>query len=176
MRAHLISYSWVSLSLPHNDDGIQWFLRAVWPTVLSRRPDARLRIIGRDIRPDLQALAAGLSDTVSVEGYVEDLSDALGRSAAMLNPAVRVGCQAQGDRGTRARGARGFTPVGAEGIGHGPGTGVLVAQEPAAIAELMCSLTDVNYNATVSADASAHFAATYAREAVFSTYDTAFGA
>ena len=52
----------------------------------------------------------------------------------------------------------------------------LVAQEPAAIAELMCSLTDVNYNATVSADASAHFAATYAREAVFSTYDTAFGA
>ena len=165
------------LSLPHNDDGIQWFLRAVWPTVLSRRPDARLRIIGRDIRPDLQALAAGLSDTVSVEGYVEDLSEALGRSAAMLNP-LRFGSGVK-LKVIEALG-RGVpvvsTPVGAEGIGHGPGTGVLVAQEPAAIAELLCSLTDVNYNATVSADASAHFAATYAREAVFSTYDIAFGA
>lgn len=165
------------LSLPHNDDGIQWFLRAVWPTVLSRLPDARLRIIGRDIRPDLQALAAGLSDTVSVEGYVEDLSEALGRSAAMLNP-LRFGSGVK-LKVIEALG-RGVpvvsTPVGAEGIGHGPGTGVLVAQEPADITELLCSLTDQDYNGAVSADAAAHFAATYARDAVFETYDAAFGA
>jgi len=165
------------LSLPHNDDGIRWFLRSVWPSVLSRLPDARLRVIGRDIRPELQALAAGLADTVSVDGYVADLSDALGRAAAMINPlrfgsGVKLKVIESLGRGVPVV----STPIGAEGIGHGPSTGVLVAQDPAEITDLMCSLTDQNYNAQVSADALAHFSSTYARDAVFHTYDAAFGA
>ena len=39
------------LGLPHNDDGLRWFLTSVWPVVLGKRPDARLRVIGREARP-----------------------------------------------------------------------------------------------------------------------------
>ena len=164
------------LSLPHNDDGIQWFLRAVWPAVLSRLPDARLRIIGRDIRPDLKTLTAGLTDTVSVDGYVPDLSESLGRAAALINP-LRFGSGVK-LKVIEALG-RGVpvvsTPVGAEGIANGPGTGVLVGQEPTDIADLLVALTDPEHNAQVSADSLAHFSTTYTRSAVFDTYDRAFG-
>lgn len=164
------------LSLPHNDDGVRWFLRSVWPTVLSRLPDARLRIIGRDILPDLKTLTAGLTDTVSVDGYVADLTDALSRAAALINP-LRFGS------GVKLKVVEALgravpvvsTPVGAEGITNGPGTGVLVGQDPAGITDLLCALTDPEYNAQVSADALAHFDRTYSRQAVFETYDSAFG-
>jgi hypothetical protein len=66
------------------------------------------------------------------------------------------------------------TPVGAEGIASGPGSGVLVGGEPAEIADLLCSLTDPARNAEASAEARSHFLATYSRQAVFEAYDAAF--
>jgi glycosyltransferase involved in cell wall biosynthesis len=66
------------------------------------------------------------------------------------------------------------TPVGAEGIASGPGSGVLVGRTPAEIADLLCTLTDPVRNAEVSAEARKHFYATYSRQAVFDAYDGAF--
>ncbi|PRC52936.1 glycosyl transferase family 1, partial [Mycobacterium sp. ITM-2017-0098] len=58
------------LSLPHNDDGLWFFLNEVWPTVLARTPDAHLNVIGREVSPRLTALAGKYHDSVTVSGYV----------------------------------------------------------------------------------------------------------
>lgn len=164
------------LSLPHNDDGLRSFLRTVWPLVLDRLPGAQLRVIGREARPELLELASTLSASVTVEGYVADLGDALAGVAALVNP-LRFGS------GIKLKVIEALsralpvvsTPVGAEGIASGPGTGILVATEPAELAELLCSLTDPAHNAELSDQARGHFAASYSRAAVFSAYDSAFG-
>lgn len=164
------------LSLAHNDDGLRSFLRTTWPQILERLPDARLRVIGREARPELSALAATLRDSVDVEGYVTDLGEALGGSAALVNP-IRFGS------GIKLKVIEALgralpvvsTPVGAEGIASGPGTGVLVGSEPGELADLVCSLTDPAHNAEISAQAHDHFNAKYSRAAVFAAYDDAFG-
>jgi glycosyltransferase involved in cell wall biosynthesis len=164
------------LSLPHNDDGLRSFLRKAWPQIVERLPGARLRVIGREARPELSELAATLRDSVDVEGYVTDLGDALGGAAALVNP-VRFGS------GIKLKVVEALsralpvvsTPIGAEGIASGPGTGVLVGTEAAEFADLLCSLTDPAYNAEISAEAREHFLSTYSRSAVFAAYDEAFG-
>jgi glycosyltransferase involved in cell wall biosynthesis len=163
------------LSLAHNDDGVRWFLRSVWPIVLSGLPDARLRIIGRHAGSEVQALAAGLGGSVSVDGFVPDLGDALSRAAALVNP-LRFGS------GIKLKVIEALgralpvvsTGIGAEGIASGPSSGILVGDEPADIANLLCSLTDPGRNAEMSTAAQTHFHETYSRQAVFTAYDTAF--
>lgn len=163
------------LSLPHNDDGLRWFLKDVWPLVLTRLPDARLRVIGREPQPALLRLTDTLTDSVSVEGFVPDLTDALGSAAAMINP-LRFGS------GIKLKVIEALacalpvvsTPVGAEGIDSGAGTGVLVGQTPEEFADLLASVVEPARNAQLSADAHAHFAQTYSRPAVFEAYDEAF--
>ena len=165
------------LSLPHNDDGLRSFLATVWPLILTRLPGARLRVIGREARPELVELAATFPDSVVIEGYVADLGEALGGVTALVNP-LRFGS------GIKLKVIEALgralpvvsTPVGAEGIDSGPGTGVLVGTEPERLAELLTSLTDPVYNSEVSGQARAHFAASYSATAVFSAYDEAFGA
>ncbi|MFY9337068.1 MAG: glycosyltransferase family 4 protein, partial [Mycobacterium sp.] len=163
------------LSLPHNDDGLRWFLTAVWPVLLQRLPAARLRVIGREVRPGVLALAESLGPSVSVDGYVADLSAALGGAAGLVNP-LRFGSGIK----LKVIDALGrhlpvvSTAVGAEGIASGPGTGVLVADEPAGFAELLYQLTDPVRNADLSEQAAGHFQRTYSRSAVFDRYDLAF--
>ena len=163
------------LSLPHNDDGLRWFLREVWPLVLNRLPSARLRVIGRHAGPEVLAVVAQLGGSVSIDGYVPDLGDALGQAAAMVNP-LRFGS------GIKLKVIEALgralpvvsTEVGAEGIACGPGSGVMVAKDGAQIAELLCSTTDPDRNAELSAEARQHFLTTYSRQAVFDVYDRAF--
>jgi glycosyltransferase involved in cell wall biosynthesis len=163
------------LSLPHNDDGLQSFLRTVWPLVLTKMPDAHLRVIGRDATSGLLELAAEIWNSVTIEGYVPDLNDALDQAAALVNP-LRFGSGIK----LKVFEALGrslpvvSTEVGAEGIESGPGTGVLIANEPAETADLLCALTSVERNAEASNEARAHFASAYSRQAVFRVYDSAF--
>ncbi|MCH9699943.1 MAG: glycosyltransferase family 4 protein [Actinomycetia bacterium] len=163
------------LSLPHNDDGLRWFLRSIWPTMLIRCPEARLRVIGRDVGAEVLALTAEMSDSVTVDGYVPDLGEALGRATAVLNP-LRFGSGIK-IKVIEALG-RGVpvvsTTVGAEGIASGPGTGILVGDGPGEITDLLCALTDEACNARTSSEARAHFLEKYSRQAVFDAYDAAF--
>lgn len=163
------------LSLPHNDDGLRWFLRTTWPLLRARMPGAKLRVIGRHASAEVLALAAKYRDSVTIDGYVPDLGETLRSAAAVVNP-LRFGSgiklkviEALG-RGVPVV----STAIGTEGIANGPGTGVLVGSEPIEITELLCSLTDVDRNAAVSAEARMHFSNTYSRKAVFDVYDSAF--
>jgi glycosyltransferase involved in cell wall biosynthesis len=164
------------LSQPWNADGLRGFVEEVWPELLRRRPDARLRVIGKQAPAWLTELAAQQPENVLVEGYVEDLDTALAGAAAMLNPArfgtgVKIKVIEAIGRGVPVV----STPLGADGVASGRGTGVLTpADVESTVAELL-RLTDVAENRRESAAARAHHTRRYGREAAFAAYDQAFG-
>jgi sugar transferase (PEP-CTERM/EpsH1 system associated) len=68
-----------------NDEGMQWFVRAVWPRVRERRPDATLSIVGN--RPT--AVLRGLCESdasIAVTGRVADVREWLWNSAVAIAP------------------------------------------------------------------------------------------
>ncbi|WP_280833396.1 glycosyltransferase family 4 protein [Mycolicibacterium frederiksbergense] len=164
------------LSLPHNDDGLRSFLSDVWPLVRSARPDATLRVIGRDPRPGLIDEAARHGGSVIMEGFVPDLGEILGRAAALVNP-LRFGSgvklkiiEALG-RGVPVV----STTVGADGVAAGDDEGILVCDDHPEMADLLLGATDLRRNDALSAAAREHFARRYSRAAVFECYDRTFG-
>lgn len=163
------------LSLPHNDDGLRSMLSDVWPRVRSARPDATLRVIGREPRPGLMDEVSRHGDSVILEGFVPDLGEILSRAAALVNP-LRFGSgiklkiiEALG-RGVPVI----STTIGADGVATGEAEGILVADDHTETAELLLGLTDVRRNAALSQAAREHFTRRYSRTAVFECYDKAF--
>ncbi|OBG18574.1 glycosyl transferase family 1 [Mycolicibacterium celeriflavum] len=163
------------LSLPHNEDGVRSFLTDVWPTVLTRIPKARLRIIGRDCSPELTEAVGRFGGSVSLEGYVDDLTEVLCSAAGLINH-LRFGSGIK-LKVIEALG-RGLpvisTSVGADGFATGGEHGVLVADRAAQFVEAMCELTDPGRNREISEAARGQFDSAYARDAVFACYDKAF--
>jgi len=163
------------LSLPHNDDGLRSFLTDVWPRALALRPDARLRVFGKEPSPALSALAAKFSDSVTLEGYVVNLADVLSSAAALVNP-LRFGS------GVKLKVIEALamglpvvsTTVGADGFANGVDAGIPVADCAEEFADAMLDLTGLERNAQASAGATAHFESKFTREAVFARYDEAF--
>jgi glycosyltransferase involved in cell wall biosynthesis len=81
-----------------NRDGVEWFIKNVWPLIKRKAPDVRLRLIGKgsdsqfsDMGPDIDGL-----------GYVEDSSKEIDSWTAMIVP-IRVG------GGTRIKIAEAFS-------------------------------------------------------------------
>ena len=68
-----------------NDEGMQWFVREVWPLVRAARPDASLAIVGSD--PTAALMSQCSSDSsIEVTGRVEDVRDWLWNSAVAIAP------------------------------------------------------------------------------------------
>src|SRR3954452_1771851 len=164
------------LSQPWNEDGLRSFVEQVWPELLRRRPAARLRVIGREAPQWLLELAAAQPQNVTVEGFVADLDAALSTATAMLNPArfgtgVKIKVIEPIGRGLPVV----STPLGADGVASGRGTGVLTPEDVNAwVAELL-RLTDAEQNRRESTAALTHYARRYSREAAFAAYDEALG-
>ena len=164
------------MTLPHNHDAMSAFLAQQMPELVSRVPDAVLRIVGGGVAPELQSLAARWGDHVRIDGYVPDLDQVLARSCAMVSP-LRFGS------GVKLKVlealARGVpvvsTSVGAEGIATGPEQGVLVEDDLDRHPQLMQWLTRQHVNERMSQAARAHFDGTFSEEAVFRRYDDVFG-
>lgn len=164
------------LSLPHNEDGLLWFLRDVLPLLLARRPDATLTVVGRDAGPRVRDAAVAAGPAVRLLGFVPDLDACLSSSAALINP-LRFGS------GIKLKVldalARGIpvvsTTVGADGIAAGPGTGITEADTPEAFAAALAELADPERGAPAGEDAREHYRRSYARDVVFAAYDRALG-
>ena len=68
-----------------NHDAMMWFVRDVWPLVLSRRPDATLAIVGSNPQSALKALCANVP-SITLTGRVADVRPWLWESALSVAP------------------------------------------------------------------------------------------
>jgi glycosyltransferase involved in cell wall biosynthesis len=121
------AYSW-----PPNLDGIEWFVRDVFPAVQARVPDVHLTVVGKDP----PAWLAALGTAVEVTGFVEDERPYYERARALVVP-LRFG---GGVRIKILNAMAMATPVvsttlGAEGIPAFDGEDLLLADAPEALAD-----------------------------------------
>lgn len=75
---------WGNLDFEPNVDAVRWFARCVWPKLHWRRPDATLRIVGRNAVPAVNELAA--QPGIDVVGAVDDIREAARDSSAVVLP------------------------------------------------------------------------------------------
>ena len=121
------------LSYVPNVDGVNHFVKDIWPRIAEAHPEARCKIIGGRPPPSLLALAG---PEFELTGFVPDLRPHLAAAAVVVVP-LRLG------GGTRLKIIEAMamgkaivsTTLGAEGIEAVPGRDLLVADEPAAFAD-----------------------------------------
>lgn len=113
---------------PPNEDGIVWFVRAVWPEVRRRIPDLTLRAVGRTTA---RVLRLGSEAGVEIAGYVADIGAEFDRALAVVNP-VRYGSGTNRkvlDAWGAARPVL-STPAGVRGLPCRDGEHLVVAEAP----------------------------------------------
>ena len=121
-----------------NIDGVEYFCKEIWPTVLAKFPAAQFRIVGRN--PDRRVLSFA-GDSVEVTGRVPSVVDHLREAAVVVVP-LRIG------GGTRLKIYEAMaagkavisTTVGAEGLDVHHGRDILLADAPGAFADSIVSL------------------------------------
>ena len=128
------------LSVAPNIDGLQFFVKSIWPSIAAARPNARFRIIGAGAPRSVLKLAG---PRVEMAGFVPDLRRELAQAAVLVVP-LRLGT------GTRLKVVEGMamevpivsTTLGAEGIEVVDGRDVLIADDAAAFAAAVVRLLD----------------------------------
>lgn len=83
---------------PPNREGVEWFIRDVWPMIKRNAPDARLRLVGLESDKDLPMMGPDIDGL----GYLEDPGDEIATWTAMIVP-IRFG------GGTRIKIAEAFS-------------------------------------------------------------------
>jgi glycosyltransferase involved in cell wall biosynthesis len=76
------------MSYKPNIDAVLWFTKEILPLILAQRPDARLKIVGRNPVPEIERLHH--REEIEVLGYVEDLAGAIASSGLYVLP-MRLG-------------------------------------------------------------------------------------
>ena len=123
-----------------NGEGALWFAREVLPRIRESVPEAKLRIIGRRPATEVRRLAEQ-DENIEVTGTVDDVRPWLADCAAMVVPLLSGG-------GTRIKileaMAQGLavisTTVGAEGLPFENGKHLMLADDPASLAEVCVRL------------------------------------
>ena len=108
-----------------NVDGIIWFTDTIFPKLLARIPDIHLTIVGSHPTENVLALA---SDTVTVTGYVADVTPYFEQARVFVSP-LRYGAGVKGKIGHSLSFGLPVvtTPVGAEGMGLVDGVNAMIA-------------------------------------------------
>jgi glycosyltransferase involved in cell wall biosynthesis len=122
-----------------NADAAIWFVKDIWPLILSKAPDCRFFIAGSNPGPDILALAK--APNVEVLGYVADL-DPLYDSVRICVAPLRFGAGVKGKVGqSMAHGVPVVTTsIGAEGMQLQDGEQLLIADEPESFARHVLAL------------------------------------
>ncbi len=74
-----------TLSWEPNLDGLEWFVREVWPDVRKQHPEARFVIGGNNPPPSLTAMADA-DPSISVVGFVTEPEDYFARTRVVVAP------------------------------------------------------------------------------------------
>ncbi|ACN16079.1 hypothetical protein HRM2_29960 [Desulforapulum autotrophicum HRM2] len=121
-----------------NEDGMLWFVNAIFPDIQKQIPGIHLDIVGSYPTERINALA---SDDITVTGYVKDVSPYFEKSRVFVSP-LRYGAGVKGKIGQ----SLGFglpvvtTHVGAEGMGLTHGRDVLIGETDSEFAEKVVQL------------------------------------
>src|SRR5207253_1854376 len=129
-----------SINYQPNTDGLLFFLREILPRLKARYPGIKLRIVGQQPPPEIQARA---DDGVEVTGLVDDVRPYIERATVIIAP-LRIG------GGTRFKILEAMamgkavvsTTIGAEGIEVHDGSDILLADEPETFAAQIGRLLD----------------------------------
>lgn len=127
-----------SMDWEANIDGVDYFCREIWPSVLERVPQARFRIVGRNPHARVRRLA---SASVEVTGTVPSVVEHLREAAVFVVP-LRVG------GGTRLKIFEAMavgkavvsTTVGAEGLDVTNGRDLILADDAGTFADSIVEL------------------------------------
>ena len=121
-----------------NRDGVEWFLQAVFPRILARRPDAQFVLVGKADGFEVPAAVAG---NVRLTGFVDDLRPYVHDAAVYVVP-LRAGS------GTRLKVLEAMalgkaivtTTIGSEGIALRHDESALYADDADGFAEATLAL------------------------------------
>jgi glycosyltransferase involved in cell wall biosynthesis len=158
-------------AFPPNAEGLQWFIRDVWPRIKRECPQAELRLAGRET----DARLAGLGPDIAGLGWIEDPGDEIATWSAMVVP-VKFGS------GTRVKVAEGFarrcpivaTTIGAFGYDAVNGEVFLLADSARDFAAACVSLLrDPQRGEAMAERAHRHFLQKWAWESSASTVEQA---
>lgn len=164
------------LSLPHNHDGLTYFLQEGLPELLRLVPEARLHIVGRGASERLKDEVALHGDSVIMHGYVPDLDALIGPRCALVN-VLRFGS------GVKIKVleslARGLpvvaTPVGVEGVTERSRPGICVVHDAREAAQAMARLCAGGTHADEAAGALDIYRAQFSEDVVRRRYDEILG-
>ena len=121
-----------------NEDALLHLVREVMPILWEKDSELRLHVVGADPTPAVEALHG---ERVNVVGYVEDTAEWLARTRVHVSP-MRFGSGIKLKLLDTIAAGQPFvtTAVGAEGMPLGSLRSVLVAEEPADLADLTYAL------------------------------------
>ena len=131
-----------TLSWEPNIDGLVWFLKKVWPTIVAQHSNCKLYILGKT--PDDRIIEASKNDDkVIFTGFIEDLESYLKKTRVYIVP-LRFGS------GMKVKVLEGLyrgvptvsTSVGAEGLEIHSNKEVMIADDPTSFAEHCLTLLE----------------------------------
>jgi glycosyltransferase involved in cell wall biosynthesis len=122
-----------------NREGLVWFVQHVWPLVRQRRPNATFQVVGRNPTHEVRALRT--VPGIEIVGTVPDVRPYLSRAAAVVVPLlVGGGTRLKIFEALAAGKAVVSTSIGCEGLPVVPGKHLLVADDPARLADAVAEL------------------------------------
>lgn len=138
--SHIISIG--TMYWPPNIDGIEWFIREIFPLIRARRPEAVFDVIGA--RPPQTLLDLNREGTgINVTGYTPDLLPYQKGAAVFVVPLRAGGGMRVKILEALAQGIPMVsTSLGCEGIAVTPGKDILVADTPEEFARATLRLLD----------------------------------
>ncbi len=158
-----------------NVDAAIWLCESILPPLRRLVPGVRVRLVGRDAPPRVQALAAA---DVEVAGYVPDLAAELAAATVVVLP-LRTGGGLRGKLLEAFAAARPVvaTPVALEGTNARDGEHCLVAADAEAFALAVAALLqDADRRARVGAAGRALVTAQHSTAQVAARYDEIYAA
>jgi glycosyltransferase involved in cell wall biosynthesis len=135
MVFHIGAMDW----LP-NIEGIEWFLKKVWPIIQDKKPEAKLKLAGKKMPTSIKLFA---NEQIEVHDFVDDNKAFIGHGGIMIVPLFSgSGMRVKIVEGMAMGKAIVTTGIGAEGIHGVDGRDFLLANTADEFAEKVLSLLD----------------------------------
>ncbi len=77
---------WGRLDFEPNIDAVRWFVRAVWPRLRERQPQAKLRIVGKNATDKVRELGDVPGSGIEFVGEVDDIREHAQKASAVILP------------------------------------------------------------------------------------------